>query len=320
MGVNSKQQDKKHVIPGRTVDLSRIPDFLRPTAEKGLYQRSQPYPTNSIVSDFDAKPIVSRNTSIVTMGSCFAQELRKWLLKNQFHCLDHEWGVVYTPKSIEQIIRSSFSDDFWPLCEPFWQLKGKFYYPYIKANDHSGPMYLGETEQEAELALASHFRRSAQLLKSADLVVFTLGLTELWRNRQDKNAFFAVPYPENFNPKMHEFHSLGFEDVNSAMTYSIETLVANNPSVNILISVSPIPLSVSYRDHLGPYVATQFSKSILHAAALTLCEKYPNVHYMPSYEIVRNQPQHYYTDDGRHVTEDCVETIMKAFSQLYVES
>jgi len=252
------------------------------------------------------------------MGSCFAQELKKWLQNNNFICLPHEWGVIYSPQSIRQIIQYSFDRASWKPVEPFWILNDKYYDPYIKSSDHSGPRYLGENADEARRALEIHYKQSAKLLRDADLVVWTLGLTELWRNREDHSAYFAVPYPQNYDEKKHEFYTLTFQDVLDELRYAINNLRRYNPAVSIILSVSPVPLSISFRPELGPYVATQYSKSLLVTTAMTLVKEFDEVYYMPSYEVTRNDPHANYSPDGRHVTKECVGSIMELFRALYV--
>ncbi len=78
-------------------------------------------------------------------------------------------------------------------------------------------------------------------------------------------------------------------------------------------------ISASPRRHLGPYIATSFSKSILHAATFEAIEKNENVYYMPSYEIARSNPIKNYKEDGRHVNAECIARIMEVFRMLYVK-
>jgi GSCFA family len=305
---------KKKISPS----WSRIPEAMRVIAQAGEYLRVFPYPVERIVGDYESRPFITKDTKIITMGSCFAQELYQWLLKNGFNCLDHEWGVIYSPKSISQIIQYSFERDRWTPDEPTWCMDSKYYFPYLKSADHSGPMLLGESMEEARTALEGHYQRSKRILQEADLAVWTLGLTELWRSKKSHCTYFAIPYPQIFDADVHEFHSLSYSEVIDELEYAINTYKSNNEKIKIMLSVSPIPLSISFRSHLGPFVATQYSKSILHAAALELSEKYDFVFYMPSYEIVRNDPRASYSEDGRHVNRTCVNTIMSAFKTLYV--
>jgi hypothetical protein len=296
----------------------RIPDSLQAIAKKGEYRRLNPYPLEAIAEEFKGSQFVTKQTKIVTMGSCFAQELKAWLHRNNFTCLPHEWGVIYSPQSIRQIIHYSLSRSSWKPVEPFWRLNGRYYNPYIKSDDHTGPQYLGETEHEAYDALEAHYKKSSALLREADLVVWTLGLTELWRNRIDRLTYFSIPYPQIYDEQIHEFYNLEYPDVVNDLRYAITTLKKHNPKVRVLISVSPVPLSISFRPELGPYVATQYSKSLLVTAAMTIVREFDELYYMPSYEITRNDPMVNYSPDGRHVSRDCVESIMKLFQSLYV--
>ena len=252
------------------------------------------------------------------MGSCFAQELARWLDAHTYNRLPHHWGVIYNPASMAQIIQYSAEPEAWQPAEPFWSDSTGYYDPYRKSDDHSGPVRLGQTESEAIERFRAHQHASLATLSQADLAVLTLGLTELWRHRTDHRSFFAVPPPAFYNSKQHEFHNLTFDEVRDHLTYVTRTLSRLNPAIQIIISVSPIPLSISFRPELGPYVATQFSKSVLHAAVLEHVSEYPNAHYMPSYEIATNDRLRFFDPDGRHVNRLCVSTIMQAFEHLFV--
>jgi len=301
------------------IDNSRIPEPLREIVTNNEYVAASPYPVERLVEEFKTTPFITRETRILTMGSCFADELNKWLQRNQYQVLKNIWGAVFTPQSFAQIIRYSFEPENWNPVEPFWIIDGKYYYPYLKSSFGTG-MLLGDNEAEANQNLRRHFQESAEKLGEAELAVWTLGLVELWRNRQDHATYFQLPTAEIYDPNIHEFHCLTYEEVMEHMRYSISTYKKHNPGLKILLSVSPIPLRVTFREQLGPYIATQYSKSVLHAAALRLTEEYRDVYYMPSYEITRMNPALYYKQDGRHVNELCVDTVMDIFQKLYIEA
>ena len=107
-------------------------------------------------------------------------------------------------------------------------------------------------------------------------------------------------------------------DIISRLDHAIVTLKKFNPKVQILLSVDPVPLSISFRPHLGPYIATSYSKAILTIAAMELIQKHNYVHYLPTYEIIRNNPKAYYLPDGRHINAHGIKSIMRAFEKLYV--
>lgn len=300
------------------INSDRIHVPLRNSVANGEYFRRNPYPVEKIVQDFQSEPFVTKNTKIVVMGSCFAQEIQKWLRENGYACLQHVWGVVYTPQSIAQIIQYSFERNNWQPEEPFWKIDGKYFFPYLKADNHNGPKYLGEDETSARKTLECHYKQSAKLLKKAELVFWNIGLTELWRNKHDHLSFFAVPYSEVYDEEKHEFYNLSYHDVIDKLEYATVTLKKLNPNVKIIFLIEPVPLNISFRPHIGPYVATQYSKSVLMAAAMAIVEKYSDVFYMPGYEIIRNNHQAFYLSDGRHINREGVEATMEAFRELYV--
>jgi len=296
----------------------KVPEAMLDQVRQGWYVRACPYPLEEMIGRFRGLKAIDLNTPIVAIGSCFAQHLAHWLKVNGYHCLPLPWGVIYNPMNLAQIVRQSFEPETWEAEEPYWIVDGVFRDPYRKADDHSGAYPLGPDESRARECLAAFGRISRSLLEQTRWAVFTLGLTELWRNRHDGKAYFRMPDPQVFDPARHEFHNLSFQEIVDSLLYTVDTITRHNPAVRFLLSVSPIPLSVTFRNHLGPYIATQFSKSTLHAAVLEVMDARDNVHYMPGYEIVRNDPTRHYTRDGRHVKSESVNLIMNIFKYLYV--
>lgn len=301
------------------IDAGRIPNPLKKPVEEGKYVREHPYPLEKIIQDFQGGSFVTKNTKTIVMGSCFSQEVSQWLDANGYNCLEHVWGVVYTPQSIAQIIQYSFETHKWHPEEPFWEIDNKYFFPYLKADDHKSPKYLGNDQASALERLENHYKKSAQLLMDAELVFWNIGLTELWRNKLDHLSYYAFPYPEVFDEDRHEFYNLTYDDVINSLEYAIVTLKKHNADVKIVFTIEPVPLSISFRPHLGPYVATQYSKSVLMAAVMSLIEKNEDVYYMPAYEIIRNNPEAYYLPDGRHINKDGIGAIMHSFENLYVQ-
>jgi len=297
----------------------RIPKELRDAMEAGRYPAARVPDVRQILSTFKGAKFIDKSMDIVAIGSCFAQELKAWLGSHGYKCHPDEWGVVYNPRSIRQIVSYSLEPQTWSPAERFWIIGGGYCDPYRKSPDHTGPVLLGGNEAEAEVSLAKHIQSSSGILRTAKLVVLTFGLTEHFRNAVDKKSFYAMPYDAVYNKEIHEFHSLSYDEVVGDLTAIVDLFERHNPGVNLLLSVSPVPLVATFRRDLGAYIATWYSKSILHAATLEVVSKHGNVHYMPSFEIAKSDPAANYNEDGRHVSRQCVERIMEAFTELYVK-
>lgn len=296
----------------------KVPAKLLDDAIAGLYPRINPYPIESLQGHFSATPFVTREKKLVTLGSCFAQRVAEWLVSNNFNCLNAPWGVVYNPLSIYQIAQYSLDTENWNPDQVLWKTSEGYGDPYRKSDDHSGPMFLGDSHDTAMLSLKNHYESSREAFTTADVFVFTYGLTECFRNKVDKRAFFSMPLNEWYDEEKHEFHNLEYQEIVESISGTISLIRKHNPKSQFILSVSPVPLSISFRKHLGPYVATQFSKSVLHAALYEVTQNFENVFYMPSLEMTRIDPVSCFQPDGRHVRKEAVEEIMSVFSKLYV--
>ena len=291
----------------------------RNTHRPDKYPQKRELTVTEIIGTFKSEKFITINTKIGTIGSCFAQEIKRRLNNNGYKHVRDEWGVVYSPQTIRQIIQYSFEPNTWTPVEQFWIEDNNFFQPYRKANDHSGPAFLGNSTLEAQRSLGLHYERSRNLLKDIDVMIITLGLTELMRNKEDKCAFDLYPWDEVYKPEIHEFWSLTYDEVKFELDTIASLFNKHNPKAKIILSVSPVPLGATFRDYLGPYIATSFSKSILHAATFQVTEENKNIYYMPSYEIARSNPVKNYKEDGRHVNAECINSIMEAFRKLYVK-
>jgi hypothetical protein len=150
-----------------------------------------------------------------------------------------------------------------------------------------------------------------------DVFVFTLGLTECWRSREDGAVFPVCPGVEGgtFDPARYEFYNQPVEDVIADLTAFRHGLHSVNPGAQIIFTVSPVPLVATAEPGAHVLSATTYSKSVLRVAAESMRHKFPNVHYFPSYEIVTGAFNRgaYYAPDLRNVVEAGVAHVMRLF-------
>ena len=94
---------------------------------------------------------------------------------------------------------------------------------------------------------------------------------------------------------------------------AIATLQKINPSVRIIITVSPIRYA-KYGFH-----GSQLSKATLLLAAGKLTKEMDNVVYFPAYEIVNDELRDYrfYREDMLHPTDQAVEFIWQRFGETF---
>ena len=241
-----------------------------------------------------------REDVIATAGSCFAQHISRRLKAQGFNYLDMEpppprlpdtlhgrfgygmfsarYGNVYTSTQLLQLIRRT-RGQFIPK-ENLWARDGRWYDPFRPNIEPNG----FASEAEAMASQAAHLRAVQRMTRRMDVFVFTLGLTEAWRSREDGAVYPVCPgiIAGSFDSARHEFVNLDYETILDEMQTALTLLRRAKPELRVLLTVSPVPLTATASgEHI--LTATTYSKSVLRAVAGRLTALHDWVDYFPSY-------------------------------------
>ena len=265
----------------------------------------------------DVDKIVDKSTKVSSIGSCFAEEILLWMKQNKFNVVKPHWGMVYNPKNIRLIVEGGLEYDQFNPKERFWDFgDGDIRTPYVKSSELA-PTRLGSTLEEAKAKEKELFSKFGNTLRSVETLIITLGQTEYWASEK-QYPFYAAPWTGiKGGDKNHKPYNLSHKEVVEELQNTINILKKHNPNINILISVSPVPLVASILKGSSAYIAAGRAKSTLHSATLEVVDENDKVYYMPSYEIVTSRPQTTFKPDGRHVLASTVSTIMETFKKLF---
>ena len=162
-----------------------------------------------------------------------------------------------------------------------------------------------------------HLAAVRRMFEELEVFIFTLGLTECWRSREDGAVFPLCPGVEGgtFDPARHEFYNQTVSDVVDDLSAFSEALSTINPRVKVVLTVSPVPLIATAEPDAHVLSATTYSKSVLRVAAETVRQRFENVEYFPSYEIITGAFNRgaYYAADLRNVVQEGVSHVMRLF-------
>jgi hypothetical protein len=227
------------------------------------------------------------------------------------------YGNVYTARQALQLFRRAFGA-FTP-AEAVWSRGDRFvdaFRPRIEPNGFASP--------DAVLAdMARHLEAVRRVFLESDWLIFTLGLTEGWRSRIDGAVYPLAPGVAGgaFDPQRHEFVNFSITETVSDLDSLIGLAREVNPSLRILLTVSPVALAATYEAR-HVLVSTVCSKSILRAAADEMERRHENVLYFPAYEIVTSPSAEgrYFADDLRQVNALGVEHVMRVFRRHFIDS
>ncbi len=296
--------------------------------EAGVARSSRPVPENLYSPKWD----IPKSAKIATAGSCFAQHIGRRLSAAGFSILDAEpapslfpvehraafnygvysarFGNIYTARQLLELISEALDG---PTRNIVWQTKGGYV-------DALRPQIEPEPYATAELVRIhreSHIRRVRSMLEQVDLFIFTFGLTEAWEDLETGAVLPVVPGTRaggKFDPERYVFHNFSHAEVMTDFLMVRERLQAIRPDLRFLVTVSPVPLVATAMDR-HVQVSTVYSKSVLRAVAGELCDRFDDMDYFPSYEIITSpwSGACFYSRDMREVTFEGVDHVMRTF-------
>lgn len=172
------------------------------------------------------------------------------------------------------------------------------------------------SEAEAEADRRYHLLAVQHLLRTLDVFVFTLGLTESWENAAYGYCYPIVPGAEagQFNGHVHKFVNYSVAQVTADLDAICGIVRALNPHAKVMFTVSPVSL-VATAEPRSVVVSTVASKSILRAAVDEVVRRFDYVDYFPSYEIITSPLTRgrFWERNCRDVTAEGVQTVMQVF-------
>lgn len=280
-----------------------------------------------------SRPVgVSLQDRIATAGSCFAQHIGRHLQRSGAVYLDMEprpdfvpadqakrfgyetyscrYGNVYTTRQLRQLAEEALVGRV--PADAVWEKDGRHFDALRPSVDPVGY----ESADDVLRLRRRHLEAVAEMFRTLDVFVFTLGLTEAWVNRADGTVYptAAGTIIGSHDPEKYEFHNFRYPEIHADLVAFIDLLRGANPGARLLLTVSPVPLNATASpDHV--MVATARSKAVLRAVASDIADDFDGVFYFPSYEIISSHPGRgmFFEPDLRNVNEAGVNLVMKHF-------
>lgn len=254
---------------------------------------------------YDPRFALTRDTAILTAGSCFAQHVHRALKASGFNVIEAEpapegvaahvaerffygtfsarYGNIYTPRHFRHLLEEA-SGQRQP-AHSVWHREGR-YYDALRPNVDPG----GYATKEAVIAArAQHLSAVTEAVRKADVVILTLGLTETWQDRTSGTVYPTAPGVIADAPAGADigYLELSHDDVVSDLREIMAQLQGVNRHIRLILTVAPGPLvATAGGGHV--LVATAACKANLRAAVSTVMASDPMVDYFPSYEIITN--------------------------------
>lgn len=264
----------------------------------------------------DPIELIGRDSKIFGMGSCFAANVISFLQSKVDTADFFPETRFYDILSVWQALEHLFVEPQYDESNMWRTDQGQYAHPFRSPN-----IRYGSVEELMEADKAMNETAKKQIL-DANVVIVTLGGTEIWRHPQNNKAYATIPFPDVFNsqmPQIAEFHNLNFQENYECLLNIYRLLQKINPKASLIYTVSPnrMTFTVSEKDVVQ---ATSQGKSVLRAAVGELTDTYKDrLYYFHSYELLEyaDYPEIVYDQQFRHVNDFAVSVVMSEFMKYY---
>lgn len=248
---------------------------------------------------------ISYKKQTLLLGSCFSNNVGNQLKFYKFPAMVNPFGVLYNPVSVKNSLeilmgsRKITMEDF--------RQHNDLWISFYHGTGFSGP----DKEKVYENIVGS-IQQASAWLASTDLLTITFGTS--WAYRL-KNNGMIVANCHKLPAKYFERVFLPVENILDSYTALIHELYRFNPNIRILFTVSPV------RHLKDGLVENQKSKSNLIINVHRLLDRFPEIKYFPSYEIMMDELRDYrfYAEDMAHLNKTGIQYIWERFSDTYID-
>ena len=249
---------------------------------------------------------IDYNAKIVSMGSCFAENISEKFNYFKFENTCNPFGIIFNPVSIEKIIYRVLNQFFYSEKDIFFH--NERWHCYEVHSDFSS----FDKEEFLENLNAVLKTFLIQLFQASHIII-TYGTSWVYRNLES-NAIVAnchkVPQAA-FSKEI-----LSVETIEKSIQNTMNLIQEINPDVNFIFTVSPV------RHLKDGFAENQLSKAHLISALHSSKSQLPTSSYFPSYEIMMDELRDYrfYREDMIHPNSVAIDYIWQRFSETAVSA
>ena len=239
---------------------------------------------------------------IVSLGSCFSDEMGQRMSDSGFHIEQNPFGTLYNPFSIATALRR-LMDDSEITAADLVQHEGLWH------SWHHHGSFSRPTQEECLAACNARIHQAHAALKEASLLMVTFGSAWVYDLADGRGT---VANCHKLPQELFVRHRLSVDDIVARWRPLLDELHALFPSLHTLFTVSPIR-------HIGDGLhGNQLSKSTLLLAIeqlLSTSNSQPSTYYFPAYEIVLDELRDYRFFDEKmtHPTDLAVDVVWDRF-------
>jgi len=248
---------------------------------------------------------INYDSNIVSLGSCFAENIGGKFQYFKFQITTNPFGIIFNPVSIENLVSRIvnnkefteedifFNNDLWHCFEV-----------------HSE---LSHPDKETFLAnLNALIESTHNQISQSTHIIITYGTSWVYRDKQSgKIVANCHKVPQN----QFEKEILSVTTIENSIQNTIDLIEKINQNCHFIFTVSPV------RHIKDGFIENQRSKAhLITAIQQILNPKSSFLNYFPSYEIMMDELRDYrfYAEDMLHPSQTAIDYIWERFFENYI--
>lgn len=250
------------------------------------------------------KKKIDSNSKLITLGSCFANEIGKKFSSYKYQTLINPFGKIYNPLSLLEVIKASLSKNFNPTILN--------YDNYYLAYEFHSSIY-AETKDEYIFLLHHLGDIFCNQLSNATHIFITLGTAWVYK-LVDTQQIVSCCHKQPAT--LFEKEILDHNIIYKSLIELVELIEKINPTIEIFFTVSPV------RHIKDGLFENNVSKGRLLDALYRLTHLKPHILYLPVYEIIIDELRDYrfYEEDLIHPNQKAVNYIWEKIKPILFDS
>ncbi|MDB5281332.1 MAG: hypothetical protein JWO06_407 [Bacteroidota bacterium] len=254
-----------------------------------------------------AKPAftISHHDKLVSIGSCFSENIGKKFAELKFAININPFGQQYNPYSVATAINKLLNPV--PYTKDDLVYHDELYHSY----DHHGS-FSRSTAKETLDVINSNLLAASEDLKKATILFLTFGTSHVF-NLKAQGKIVSNCHKLSLN--IFDRRLLSPQEITEVLSQSFQQLKKVNSNIKIVLTVSPV------RYFAFGHYENSVSKAHLFTAIYELQKQHPEFYYFPAYELVMDDLRDYrfFSEDMLHPNYQASEYVWESLSNTMVD-
>lgn len=245
---------------------------------------------------------ISYASNILTLGSCFAENMGQKLDYYKFQNVVNPFGIIFNPVSLEKLIKRIITKQYFTPNDVFFHNEAWHCFEVHSELSHPDQaLFLKKLNTVLE---DMHF----QIFKFSHCII-TLGTSWVYRHLESDTV---VANCHKVPQKQFAKELLSITQIEQSLQSIMSLVHSVNSKVQFIFTVSPV------RHIKDGFFENNVSKAHLLSAVSSIIH-HPSSNYFPSFEIMLDELRDYrfYKEDMLHPSTQAIDYIWDLFSKAY---